>query len=134
MKYQANSIEDLKGVVAQIIPQFKHKIICFEGDMGAGKTTLIKEIVHQLGSLDGTSSPTFSIVNEYDTAQGKVYHFDAYRLQSEEEAYDFGIEEYLYSGNLCLIEWPNRIENLIPENHHTIKINVENTIRAFIFA
>lgn len=133
MELQAKSIEDLPAIAQAIVEQIQHKVICFEGDMGAGKTTLIKEILKQLGSLDETSSPTFSIVNQYDTPKGSVYHFDMYRLKSEEEALDFGVEEYLYSNNLCLIEWPEKTPNLIPPHHHTVKINIENQIRSFIF-
>ena len=94
--------------------------------MGAGKTTFIKEFVKALGTTDEISSPTFSIVNEYDTERGKVYHFDFYRLNHEDEALDFGIEEYLYSNQYCLMEWPNKIANFIPDEHHTITIeNIE---------
>lgn len=88
---------------------------CFEGNMGAGKTTLIKAICQQLGVQNNVQSPTFSIINEYSTAQGQViYHFDCYRLKNETEAFDIGAEEYLDSGHLCLIEWPEKIESLLP--------------------
>jgi tRNA threonylcarbamoyladenosine biosynthesis protein TsaE len=91
--------------------------------MGAGKTTLIKAIAKKLGVKDMASSPTFSLVNEYATEEGQViYHFDLYRLNSEEEAYDMGIDEYFYSGNLCLIEWPEKTPNLIPLDHTAITI------------
>lgn len=102
--------------------------------MGAGKTTLIKEVISLMGSDDETSSPTFSIVNEYETDWGKVFHFDLYRIKSESEAFDFGIEEYLDSDAYCFIEWPDKIQNLIPDAHHLIKINAENNIRTIIFA
>lgn len=102
--------------------------------MGAGKTTLVREIISRMGSKDEGSSPTFSIVNEYETEMGKVFHFDFYRIRSEEEAMDFGVEEYLYSGHYCFIEWPGKIEGLIPENHHTVKIIRENNSRSIIFA
>ena len=85
-----------------------------------------KFLVKVLGTSDEVSSPTFSIVNEYDTDNGKVYHFDFYRLNHEEEALDFGIEDYLYSNQYCLMEWPNKIANFIPDEHHTITIeNIE---------
>lgn len=134
MEFKANFLDDLKPIAEEILLRFEHTIILFEGEMGAGKTTLIKEIISAMGSDDEASSPTFSIVNEYETEAGKVFHFDFYRIKSEEEALDFGVDEYLYSGNYCFIEWPKRIQNLIPEPHHTIKINVENNLRTIIFA
>ncbi len=134
MEFLVNSLQELIPVAKKILSGLQHKIILFEGEMGTGKTTLIKEIISQMGSKDEASSPTFSIVNEYDTKIGKVFHFDLYRIKSEEEALDFGVEEYLYSGGYCFIEWPERIENLIPEPHHILKINVENNQRTIIFA
>lgn len=129
-----NSIQELPKLAKEIISNLKHNIVLFEGEMGAGKTTLIKEIILQMGSEDETSSPTFSIVNEYETGKGKVFHFDLYRIKSESEALDFGIEEYLDSGSYCFIEWPDKIENLIPQEHHLVKINAENNSRTIIFA
>ena len=129
MEYQINSLEEIPAVAQQIINQIEYKLICFEGEMGAGKTTFIKEFVHLLGTDDEISSPTFSIVNEYDTEKGKVYHFDFYRLNDEEEALDFGIEDYFYSDAYCLMEWPSRVENLIPDEHHTITIENRNGTR-----
>lgn len=123
------TIEELPNVAQKIINSLSHNIICFDADMGLGKTTLIKQIVKSLGVNDVASSPTFSIVNEYKSEQNKtIYHFDMYRIE-EEEALDFGIEEYFYSNHFCLIEWPERIPNLIPQNHHIIKIEFvdENT-------
>lgn len=134
MIFNVNNIQELPEVAGKLLSRLRHKIILFEGEMGAGKTTLIKEIIRQMGSPDETSSPTFSIVNEYETEAGKAFHFDFYRIRSEEEAMDFGVEEYLYSDNFCFIEWPEKIENLIPEPHHTVKINVENNSRTIIFA
>lgn len=122
MEYQINKLEDLPLTAEKVITQLRYKLICFEGEMGAGKTTFIKEFVKLLGTDDDISSPTFSIVNEYDTKKGKVYHFDFYRLNEEEEALDFGIEDYFYSDAFCLMEWPSKVENLIPEEHHTITI------------
>ena len=91
--------------------------------MGVGKTTLIKETCKQLGINDVTSSPTFSLVNEYQNAKGEiVYHFDFYRIDNEEEAMDIGIEEYFYSDALCLVEWPEKIENLLPLNATKIQL------------
>lgn len=134
MNFTLNSIQELPQLAGELISNFQHKIILFEGEMGAGKTTLIKEIIAQMGSEDETSSPTFSIVNEYETQMGKVFHFDLYRIKSEMEAYDFGMEEYLDSGAYCFIEWPDKIENLIPEAHHLVKIIAENNLRTVIFA
>lgn len=129
MEYQINGIEQIPAVAKEIINQLQYKLICFEGEMGAGKTTFIKEFVHLLGTEDDISSPTFSIVNEYDTEKGKVFHFDFYRLNDEEEALDFGIEDYFYSDAFCLMEWPSKVENLIPEEHHTITIENRDGIR-----
>lgn len=99
------------------------RVFAFEGGMGAGKTTFIAEVCRQLGAADDSGSPTFAIVNEYVAADGKpVYHFDFYRLESPQEALDMGAEDYFYSGNLCLIEWPDRIGDLLPEDAVIVKI------------
>ncbi|WP_298777646.1 tRNA (adenosine(37)-N6)-threonylcarbamoyltransferase complex ATPase subunit type 1 TsaE [uncultured Polaribacter sp.] len=119
------SLEDLSKISKELISSLKNKTLLFYGQMGVGKTTLIKETCTQLGVLDNISSPTFSLVNEYHTEnQGKVFHFDFYRIEDENEALDMGIEEYFESENWCLIEWPENIENLLPldavEIHLTI--------------
>lgn len=101
------------------------RVYAFEGQMGAGKTTFIKQLCEQMGSADVVNSPTFAIVNVYDVTQpyqGEVYHFDCYRLKDIREAMDFGAEEYLYSGNYCFIEWPTIIEPLLPDNTVWVKI------------
>lgn len=117
------SLNQIQEVAEQVLASNPQKVILFKGEMGVGKTTFIKALAKQLGVLDETSSPTFSIVNEYiTTTQEKVYHFDAYRLNSEEEALDMGIEEYLYSGYWCFIEWAEKIPNLIPTNNSQISI------------
>lgn len=105
--------------------------LAFYGEMGAGKTTIIKAICEQLGVMDKISSPSFSLVNEYVTSKGeKIFHFDFYRLNKTSEAFDLGYEEYFYSGQLCLIEWPEKIEQLLPIPHTRINIIVkENEIR-----
>lgn len=109
------SLEDISQIAKQIIEQCNSKIVLFYAEMGMGKTTLIKELVKQLGVNDVTSSPTFSLVNEYLSGTGeKVFHFDFYRINNEEEAYDIGIEDYFYSDAWCFIEWPSSIENLLP--------------------
>ncbi|WP_293875358.1 tRNA (adenosine(37)-N6)-threonylcarbamoyltransferase complex ATPase subunit type 1 TsaE [Flavobacterium sp.] len=117
------SIDEIQEVAQKIIAEKPNKVILFYGVMGVGKTTLIKALSQQLGVHDATSSPTFSIVNEYQAKNNqKVYHFDVYRLKSEIEALDMGIDEYLYSGNWCFIEWAEKIPNLLPDNHSTIHL------------
>lgn len=92
------------------------RVLLFYGSMGAGKTTFISEICRQLGAVDAPSSPTFAIVNEYHSAAGPLYHFDFYRIKSEQEAFDLGYEDYFYSGSYCLVEWPEKITNLLPDD------------------
>ncbi len=117
------SLEEIDDVAKKILAHDMKKTVLFHAGMGVGKTTLIKALARQLGVKDITSSPTFSLVNEYETDLGDtLYHFDLYRLNTEEEAYDMGIDEYFYSGNLCLIEWPEKTPNLIPLDHTTITI------------
>ncbi|MHB1178921.1 MAG: tRNA (adenosine(37)-N6)-threonylcarbamoyltransferase complex ATPase subunit type 1 TsaE [Daejeonella sp.] len=101
----------------------EEKIFLFEGAMGTGKTTLIKDICRQLDSVDLVSSPTYSIVNEYSYPQGKIFHFDFFRIKSETEAFDIGFEEYLYSGHYCFIEWPEKISSQWPL--HYIKVSID---------
>ena len=119
------TIEQLELVAQQIIAQQPNKVILFHGEMGVGKTTLIKQLCKELGVLDATSSPTFSLVNEYETTNNQiVYHFDFYRLKNEMEALDMGADDYFYSGNWCFIEWAEKIPNLIPEHHSVITIEL----------
>jgi tRNA threonylcarbamoyladenosine biosynthesis protein TsaE len=119
------SIDQLEEVAQQIITSNPKKVILFHGEMGVGKTTLIKQLCKTLGVVGATSSPTFSLVNEYEAdANQLVYHFDFYRLNKEEEALDMGIDDYLYSGNWCFIEWAEKIPNLIPETHSLITISL----------
>ena len=102
-----------------------HRVFAFDGQMGAGKTTFIKKLCEEMGTVDVVNSPTFAIVNVYDVEQpyrGEVYHFDCYRLKDIREAMDFGAEEYLYSGNYCFIEWPEMIEPLLPDDTVWVKI------------
>lgn len=102
-----------------------HTIWVFDGEMGAGKTTLIKAIGKELGILDNVTSPTFSLVNEYATGEGKrYYHFDFYRINSEEEALDIGVDEYFGSGEICFVEWASKIPHLIPDHYLKISINL----------
>jgi tRNA threonylcarbamoyladenosine biosynthesis protein TsaE len=118
------TLADLEELAAKLIREAgANRIIIFNGEMGSGKTTFIKAIGHVLGVKGGISSPTFSIVNEYETAAAaKIYHFDFYRLKNEVEAYDIGTEEYLDSGSYCLIEWPDKIPSLLPGNYIEVSI------------
>ncbi len=100
-------------------------VAAFYGPMGAGKTTLIKEICAQMGVEDTVTSPTFALVNRYDSPAGPVYHFDFYRIEKPEEAFDLGYEEYFYSGALCLVEWPEKVEALLPPD--TLRVRIEPT-------
>lgn len=117
------ALNELPKIAKEVINFSKSKVLLFYGEIGVGKTTLIKEIVKCLESIDTVSSPTFSLVNEYHTtSKEKIYHFDFYRINSETEAMDMGVEEYFYSNNWCLVEWPNKIENLLPLKSVSITI------------
>lgn len=117
------ALSEIELVAQQVISSIKHKVVLFNGEMGAGKTTLIKEIVKQMGVTQPTGSPTYVLVNEYLTNNGQViYHFDAYRLKNINEAYDMGFDEYLDSGSYCFIEWPERVSAILPEQCNTITI------------
>lgn len=119
------SLDQIEEVAQQIISNNPKKVILFHGEMGVGKTTLIKQLCKTLGVSGATSSPTFSLVNEYEAHDNQiVYHFDFYRLNDEVEALDMGVDDYLYSGNWCFIEWAEKIPNLIPEAHSTITIEL----------
>ena len=111
-------IEYLQSAAKLFLDQFGHnKIFAFEAEMGSGKTTFITTILHAMGIIETEGSPTYSLVNVYESPMfGRVFHFDVYRLRSEEEAMDIGIEEILYGGGMCFIEWPEKIQNLLPEN------------------
>ena len=113
-------LEVLKGVSLEVA---QGEVVSIVGASGAGKTTLIREIAARLGSDDVVTSPTFAIINQYAAAEGRtLYHFDFYRIDRLEEAYDFGYEEYFDSGDLCLVEWPEKIEPLLPENTMNVRI------------
>jgi tRNA threonylcarbamoyladenosine biosynthesis protein TsaE len=124
---EVNGLDGLENAAKRIIESTQDdQIFIFEGEMGAGKTTLIKALAKELGVTKVVTSPTFSIVNEYD-ANGKViYHFDFYRIKNLQEAYDIGYEEYFYSGNICFIEWPEKIAPLLPLHFVKIEISVQN--------
>ncbi len=123
-QYKAHSLEELKVVAQKYIRDFsERKLVALIGEMGAGKTTFVKAICDVLGVEDSVSSPTFSIVNEYTSAQGEtLFHFDFYRIDDEEEALDFGVEEYFDSDAFCFMEWPEKIESLLPEVLLKVKI------------
>ncbi len=125
MNLEINGLHDLAEAAHQLLKfAGTDRILVFEGDMGAGKTTFIKEICLVLGVEDVVSSPTFSIVNEYRTSNNQpIFHFDFYRIRDLQEAYDIGYEEYFYSSSFCLIEWPEKIESLLPM--HYIKVSIE---------
>lgn len=126
-----NTITELPLAAKEVL-QFcgDTKLLAFYGQMGAGKTTLIKAICEILDVEDVASSPTFSIVNEYRSEKGeKIYHFDFYRIKSVNEAYDMGYEDYFYSGNYCFIEWPDKITELLPEHYMKVDIQVDKEKR-----
>lgn len=128
MQLLLKSLSDLNHVAQLFIRNMgNNNVYAFYGDMGAGKTTFIKAICNALGVAESVTSPTFAIVNEYVKSDGSpVFHFDFYRIKNIEEAYDFGYEDYFYSGHLCFIEWPELIEPLLPENVVRVKIIVED--------
>jgi tRNA threonylcarbamoyladenosine biosynthesis protein TsaE len=125
MELLVYNLSELDATAASILSFApNNRVFLFYGDMGAGKTTLIKSLCKVLGVTDNISSPTFAIVNEYQADNNTIYHFDFYRLKTETEAMDMGFEEYLYSGNYCFIEWPEKIPELLPEHYIGIKIQV----------
>ena len=126
MEQIAHTPEDLPAVAKKFVASMgDNRIFALYGDMGAGKTTFIKAVCEALGVKDVINSPTFAIVNEYNTGSGQlVYHFDFYRIRKKEEAFDFGYEEYIYSDAICFIEWPELIEDLLPEESKEIRIRI----------
>ena len=127
----AENLEQLNSIAKQILDYTSvHKKFAFYGEMGVGKTTLIKALSLQLGVTDVVSSPTFSIVNEYLTKEdGSIYHFDFYRLENEQEAFDMGYEEYFFNNDYCFIEWPEKIPTLIEDDMVVIKMKLEGKKR-----
>ncbi|WP_417431101.1 tRNA (adenosine(37)-N6)-threonylcarbamoyltransferase complex ATPase subunit type 1 TsaE [Halpernia sp.] len=134
MKFNIKDIQEWENVISEILPQLKHSILTLKGNLGAGKTTFTQFLLNKLGSKDEVNSPTYSIVNEYDTPKGKVFHFDLYRLKNLDEVYDIGIDEYLDSAFLSIIEWPEiYAEDLEHLPHHEIQIETNGLEREIIF-
>lgn len=131
MQVNINNISELPSAAKLLLQAYPDKkIFAFYGNMGTGKTTFIKSLCAVLGVNGQVSSPTFSIVNEYLSKNDeKIYHFDFYRINSETEAYDMGYEDYFFSNAYCFIEWPEKIEELLPASHIKISITVKNQIR-----
>ncbi len=136
MQFKIESLNEIAAVAAKFVDFIENhfqqkgiseKCVAFYGSMGVGKTTFITEVCRRMGVNDNISSPTFSIINEYKTDNGGlIFHFDMYRIESEIEAYDFGYEDYFYSGNFCFIEWPEKICNILPDS--TLKVKIEENI------
>lgn len=121
------SISEIHRAVEYIKPYLdEYKIVLFNGPMGAGKTTLISALCKSMSSTDEHSSPTYAIVNEYDSSYGIIYHFDFYRLKNISEAFDIGVEEYLYSNNYCFLEWSEKIQELLPNKYLVVEIEINS--------
>ncbi|HEX7868800.1 MAG TPA: tRNA (adenosine(37)-N6)-threonylcarbamoyltransferase complex ATPase subunit type 1 TsaE [Chryseobacterium sp.] len=134
MQFNIEKIEDWQKVVNSILPELKHNIFLLKGNLGAGKTTFTKFLLKNLGSEDEVNSPTYSIVNEYNSPKGKIFHFDLYRLKNIDEVYDIGIEEYLDNSFLCIIEWPEVYEDeLYGLDYHSVSINNTGESREITF-
>ncbi len=125
MQIKIESLDDIHAAAKKFVEQLgKGRVFAFYGKMGAGKTTFIKAVCEVLGVSDVITSPTFAIVNEYTTEEGEpIYHFDFYRIKKIEEVYDMGYEDYFYSGRLCLLEWPELVEDLLPDD--AVKVHIE---------
>ncbi|MFN4763529.1 tRNA (adenosine(37)-N6)-threonylcarbamoyltransferase complex ATPase subunit type 1 TsaE [Gillisia sp. Q332] len=122
-------LSEIDSVAVQLLSEVKSKTLLFYGEMGAGKTTLIKALVKALGAEDAASSPTFSLVNEYHFDQGKILHFDFYRIEDENEVLDMGIEDYLNTESWKFIEWPQKIEKFLDYPTQKVEILVENEVQ-----
>ncbi|HLN73417.1 MAG TPA: tRNA (adenosine(37)-N6)-threonylcarbamoyltransferase complex ATPase subunit type 1 TsaE [Prolixibacteraceae bacterium] len=124
---QIKGLSALQDTAKELLDTFpEERIFALYGAMGAGKTTFIKALCRQLGSKDNITSPTFALINEYSAQNGSlIYHFDFYRIKKIEEAYDLGYEDYIYSGNYCFIEWPEMIQDLLPQG--IVEINIKET-------
>ena len=122
-RIEIDSLSDLERVADEVIEALDGRtVVLLRGGMGAGKTTLVSRIAACLGAEDTVTSPTFALVNQYEGAECRIYHFDFYRIDRIEEVFDLGYEEYFYSGDLCLVEWPEKIEPLIPDDAMVVRI------------
>ena len=119
-------LDEIDQVANEVLRLLKSRIVLFNGEMGTGKTTFIKRLLKQMGSIDTVSSPTFSLVNEYQTSNESVYHFDLYRIKDTSEVLDIGFEDYVFSNQWLFIEWPEQVMDLLPENVNVIQITINN--------
>lgn len=124
-RIEIDALSDLPRVAEEVINSLDGRtVVLLRGGMGAGKTTLVSRIAALLGAEDTVTSPTFALVNQYEGSECRIYHFDFYRIDRIEEVFDLGYEEYFYSGDLCLVEWPEKIEPLIPDDAMVVRITV----------
>ena len=124
-RIEIDSLSELKNVAREVIESLEGRtVVLLRGEMGAGKTTLISRIAAYLGAEDTVTSPTFALINQYEGSECRIYHFDFYRIEEIEEVFDLGYEEYFYSGDLCFVEWPEKIEPLLPDDAMTVRITV----------
>ena len=134
MQFNIDKIEQWQTVIDEVLPQLQHNILLLKGNLGAGKTTFTQFLLKNLGSKDEVSSPTYAIVNEYDSPKGKIFHFDLYRMKNITEAYYIGIEEYLDNAFLCIIEWPEIYEEELSDTpYHEMKIENNGVNRIINF-
>lgn len=134
LNFEIQTIQQWQEVVDAIFPHLKHKILILKGNLGAGKTTFTQFMLQKYGSNDQVSSPTYTIVNEYNCPQGKIFHFDLYRMKNSDEVFDIGMDEYLESAFLCIIEWPEIFEDdLSYWDYHEMKIDNDGTRRKITF-
>ena len=134
MTINIEKVEGWKKVVDDLYPKIEHSILLLKGNLGAGKTTFTQNLLKKMGVIEQVSSPTYSIVNEYEIGNRKIYHFDLYRMNSIEEVFDMGMEEYLDGGNFCIIEWPEIYEEELADlPHHIIEISHAETGRILNF-
>lgn len=129
---EASSIKALPEIAKWLLNAIDSRLIAIEGEMGSGKTTFVKELCREMGVVDKVNSPTFSLVNEYYSPEyGSIYHFDFYRIEDSSEALDMGLEDYLYSGCYCIMEWPEKIRNFLPSECALLKISIRDNKRIF---
>ncbi len=134
MEFKINHLEDWQKIIDEILPELKHNILLLKGNLGAGKTTFTQFLLKNFGSDDEVSSPTYAIVNEYDTPKGTIFHFDLYRMKNADEVEDIGIHEYLDNAFLCIIEWPEVYEDELSHfPHHEMTIDNQEEYRLVKF-